>query len=70
MTEPEATPEEAEEETEAEEESAGVPGIPHPVEGRENQCLACHYTGSVEPFPVDHEGRTNDSCVMCHQMES
>jgi nitrate/TMAO reductase-like tetraheme cytochrome c subunit len=69
VTEPEATPQEAEEEPEAEEEAA-VPGIPHPVEGREDQCLACHYTGSIEPFPADHEGRTNDSCVMCHQMES
>ena len=45
------------------------PGIPHPIEGRENQCLACHYTGSIEPFPADHEGFTNQMCGTCHQLE-
>jgi hypothetical protein len=43
-----------------------IPEVPHPLEGRED-CLACHDTGQVKPFPEDHEGRTNDSCTMCHQ---
>ncbi len=44
-----------------------IPAVPHPVEGRED-CLACHDTGQVVPFPDDHAGRTNDSCTMCHEM--
>jgi hypothetical protein len=43
-----------------------IPEVPHPLEGRED-CLACHGPGQVQPFPEDHEGRTNDSCTMCHQ---
>jgi hypothetical protein len=45
-----------------------IPGVPHPLEGRED-CLACHGTGQVEAFPADHEGRTNDTCTMCHLVE-
>lgn len=44
-----------------------IPKVPHPLEGRED-CLACHDTGGIEPFPDDHAGRTNDSCTMCHEM--
>jgi hypothetical protein len=43
-----------------------VPAVPHPTEGRED-CLACHDTGQLKPFPDDHASRTNDSCTMCHQ---
>jgi len=44
---------------------ASIPNVPHPTEGRED-CLACHYTGGVRPFPADHAGRTSDSCLGCH----
>lgn len=40
--------------------------IPHPVEGQEN-CTACHALGAMKPFPADHEGRPNESCLICHQ---
>jgi pyruvate/2-oxoglutarate dehydrogenase complex dihydrolipoamide acyltransferase (E2) component len=43
-----------------------IPEVPHPVEGRED-CLACHDTGGIEPFPEDHAGRTSDVCTMCHE---
>jgi nitrate reductase cytochrome c-type subunit len=43
--------------------------IPHSIEGQENQCLACHYTGSIEPFPSNHEGFTNQMCLSCHSLE-
>ncbi len=44
-----------------------IPAVPHPVEGRED-CLACHDTGQIKPFPADHAGRGNDSCTMCHEV--
>ena len=40
--------------------------IPHELEGREN-CLMCHASGTSEGIPSDHQGRTNDTCVACHQ---
>jgi hypothetical protein len=43
-----------------------IPAVPHPLEGR-SDCLACHDTGGIEPFPEDHAGRTSESCTMCHQ---
>lgn len=43
-----------------------IPRIPHELEGRDN-CLACHDTGRLVPFPDDHIGRTNDICLSCHQ---
>ena len=46
--------------------SGGPPAIPHSLDGRDN-CLACHATGGVKPYPADHEGRTVDQCQMCHQ---
>jgi hypothetical protein len=48
--------------------SLQIPAVPHPTEGRED-CLSCHDTGKVKPFPADHEGRTNDSCTMCHEVQ-
>jgi hypothetical protein len=44
-----------------------IPPVPHPTEGRED-CLACHDTGKVNPFPEDHAGRTSESCAMCHEV--
>jgi nitrate/TMAO reductase-like tetraheme cytochrome c subunit len=49
--------------------AAEASAIPHSIEGQENQCLACHYTGSIEPFPSNHEGFTNQMCLSCHSPE-
>lgn len=67
---PTTAAEESEDESEEAENGEEAPTIPHSVADREGQCLTCHYTGSIEPFPADHEGRTNDTCVLCHQPES
>ena len=42
--------------------------IPHTLEGRAD-CLMCHETGLGEAtkIPVDHSGRTNDTCTTCHK---
>jgi hypothetical protein len=45
---------------------ATIPDVPHPTEGRED-CLACHGPGQLKPFPADHEGRDNESCLECHE---
>ena len=39
--------------------------IPHPLEGRED-CLLCHDLDAAVPFPPDHEGRPNNTCLVCH----
>lgn len=44
----------------------GIPNIRHPLDGR-NDCLMCHDSGRLKPFPANHKGRTNDSCLVCHQ---
>ncbi|MBI4295431.1 MAG: NapC/NirT family cytochrome c [Chloroflexi bacterium] len=44
-----------------------VPTIPHTLEGRDN-CLACHDSGGLKPFPADHKGRSNSTCTACHQV--
>ncbi|MEW6033418.1 MAG: NapC/NirT family cytochrome c [Chloroflexota bacterium] len=43
--------------------------IPHRIEGR-SDCLLCHASGSLKPFPADHAGRSNDTCVLCHRAAS
>ena len=43
-----------------------APHVPHTLEGR-NDCLLCHNTGSIRPFPQDHVGRTNELCLVCHE---
>ena len=48
------------------EETGEMQPVPHPIEGRED-CLACHDIGQIQPFPADHEGRTNDTCLACHE---
>lgn len=42
------------------------PSIPHPTEGRED-CILCHSDSGGAPLPEDHEGRTKDTCLLCHQ---
>jgi predicted CXXCH cytochrome family protein len=47
--------------------AAVVPvAIPHPLGGRED-CLLCHAKGTVKPYPPDHEGRSKETCSVCHQ---
>ncbi|MCB0199925.1 MAG: hypothetical protein H6649_06380 [Caldilineae bacterium] len=53
-----------------EEPAGGVPTIPHAVVGIETQCLTCHGPNGVKPVPADHEGRTVDTCTMCHVPEA
>jgi hypothetical protein len=43
-----------------------IPVVPHPAEGLED-CLSCHGVDQIVPAPADHEGRTNDTCLACHQ---
>ncbi len=40
--------------------------IPHSLELR-SDCLACHGITAFRPFPADHLGRGNESCLTCHQ---
>lgn len=40
--------------------------IPHSLELR-GDCLACHSLNAFRPFPADHTGRGNESCLTCHQ---
>ncbi len=42
-----------------------IPAIAHQVEGY-NDCLLCHKTGGLKPYPQNHEGRTSDTCLSCH----
>ncbi|MDP2719020.1 MAG: DUF4382 domain-containing protein, partial [Dehalococcoidia bacterium] len=42
------------------------PGIPHTLQGRDN-CLLCHGSTGIEPFPSDHAGRTIEICQGCHK---
>jgi hypothetical protein len=44
-----------------------VPAVSHDVEGRDN-CLACHSEAGALPFPADHAGRENESCLVCHEV--
>ncbi len=41
--------------------------IPHPIGGSPD-CQICHGSKSiVRPYPSDHVGLTNDTCLACHQ---
>ena len=46
--------------------SLAAPEVPHSLDGRE-KCLECHAEGGVRSFPVDHEGRADQTCLACHQ---
>ncbi len=46
--------------------SEATPAVPHSLEGRAD-CLLCHNTGGIKPFPADHEGRSSETCLTCHQ---
>ncbi len=45
---------------------ATLPVIPPALEGHAD-CLLCHNTGGIEPFPEDHEGRSRNACLSCHR---
>ena len=47
---------------------AALPKIPHALEGR-TDCLLCHETGGIKPFPKEHNGRSQDTCLNCHRSE-
>ncbi len=40
-------------------------GIPHAIAGHED-CLLCHGPQGVRPYPVDHAGRSTQTCTACH----
>ncbi len=46
--------------------TAPISNIPHPLEGF-SDCLICHGEKGIKPFPSDHAGRSNTSCLLCHQ---
>jgi len=54
-----------------EEEVASPPSMPqHPLEVGDD-CLLCHAVDSqLKPAPEDHEGRSVESCQVCHKPES
>jgi len=46
--------------------------VNHDLEGK-NNCLMCHTAGAMEPVPdvpTTHEGRANETCMMCHAPDS
>jgi hypothetical protein len=46
-----------------------APDIPHPIAGRED-CASCHGLGQVRPFPADHQGRADETCQGCHEVNA
>jgi hypothetical protein len=50
----------------------GQPPIPHEIKGREDLCVACHADGvaGAPKYPADHQGRTNEQCLLCHKQGS
>jgi hypothetical protein len=40
--------------------------IPHPVEGLE-RCDRCHGPYGISPYPENHRGWSNPSCLYCHE---
>ena len=44
------------------------PAVPHLAEGLED-CLACHDADQASPFPEDHAGRENETCLTCHKVD-
>ena len=49
-------------------EPTGPPAVPHTLEGR-SECTMCHAEGGLVPFPVDHAGRTSETCLACHEQQ-
>jgi mono/diheme cytochrome c family protein len=32
-----------------------------------DRCFTCHGPSGIKPVPADHEGRTEDTCQVCHK---
>jgi cytochrome b subunit of formate dehydrogenase len=41
--------------------------IPHPIVGQE-KCDTCHGPKGIRPWPSNHDGRPNESCLICHKL--
>lgn len=43
------------------------PHVPHTLEGHD-ACATCHLSGKddIKQAPADHEGRMNNTCLLCH----
>jgi len=67
---PPAEPQTSEEVSPAPPEPSAPPLVPHTLEGR-SACLACHEAGiaGAPKIPEDHSGRTNETCLSCHETE-
>ena len=44
-------------------------GIPHSTTGLQD-CLLCHGSSGIQPYPSDHVGRDNIMCTVCHKPAS
>ena len=47
---------------------AAIPAIPHGINDDRSECSLCHAVDSmIRPAPLDHEGRSDNTCTTCHQ---
>jgi len=49
-------------------EATMVPSIPHLVEGHQEQCLECHASDAIYPYPNTHAEWSAEACLFCHQV--
>ena len=49
-------------------ETIEVPPIFHLVDGFQDQCLDCHASEAIDPFPATHAEWPAESCLFCHQI--
>ncbi|MFH1383105.1 MAG: cytochrome c3 family protein [Chloroflexota bacterium] len=47
--------------------TVGAPRLGHNLDSQRQNCLSCHDRGRTRPFPSDHTGRTNITCLVCHR---
>ncbi|MCG3208796.1 MAG: hypothetical protein FOGNACKC_02408 [Anaerolineae bacterium] len=47
-----------------------VPQVPHLVDNFKDQCLTCHQSDAVSPFPQNHATWQADTCLFCHQEQT
>jgi hypothetical protein len=49
--------------------AACEPAVPHAIEGRAD-CISCHGTDAVKPYPKFHadRGYANSVCTNCHKV--
>ena len=51
-------------------EATVVPSIPHLIEGHQDQCLDCHASDAIKPFPNTHAEWSSEACLFCHQVSA